>query len=212
MFPKIILSNCNGGKNNEINPTQAGILLDVGRMIVHMATQEGATLEVASGLIDVMIRTLGVRLISNLSSTNKFPVSLVDEPTNRITDEDVHQCKACGKTDTLSPKLRKRRRDCPGEFKYPNYCKRCFEWSQRVQRWDRNKFLANHPRPSVGASSSHSVLHVSGSSTGSSTASPCAQASPQVSSSAVAALVSAASTGPPIASAGPSLGATIISS
>ena len=59
-------------------------------MIVHMATQEGATLEVASGLIDFVIRTLGVGLISNFSSINEFPVSMVDEPANLITDKDVH--------------------------------------------------------------------------------------------------------------------------
>ena len=81
MFPKIMMSNCNGGKDNEINPTQAGILLDVGRMIVHMATQEGgASFEVASRLIDVMIRTIGVSRFSNFSSINPFPMLTVDEP------------------------------------------------------------------------------------------------------------------------------------
>ena len=140
--------------------------------------------------------------ITRKISPNKRSVSRADESAYQITDEDIHRCKACGVTDTLSSKLRKKRQDCPGEFEYPNYCKGCFEWSQRVQRWDRRKFLATHPRPSVGASSSHSVLHVSGSSTVSSTASPCAQASPQVSYSA-AASVSAASTGSASARASP---------
>jgi len=43
MFSKIIMSNCNGGKDNKINSTQAGILRDVGRTIVHMVSQDGAT-------------------------------------------------------------------------------------------------------------------------------------------------------------------------
>ena len=47
----------------------------------------------------------------------------------------------------------------------------------------RREYLAAHPRPSVGASSSHSALHVSGSTTA---ASPCVRASPQDSSSAAA--------------------------
>ena len=126
MFSKIMMSNCNGGKDNEINSTQAGILRDVGRTIVHMVSQDGATLEGACGLIDVMIRALSVERISNFSSTNKIPVSTVDESANLITDKDVHRCKACGETDTLSPKLWKKRRDCPDDFEYPNYCKRCF--------------------------------------------------------------------------------------
>ena len=82
MFSKIMMSNCNGGKDNEINSTQAGILRDVGRTIVHMVSQDGATIEGACGLIDVMIRTLRVRRVSNVSSTNKIPVSTVDESTN----------------------------------------------------------------------------------------------------------------------------------
>ena len=105
MFSKIMTSNCNGGKDNEINSTQAGILRDVGRTIVHMVSQDGATIEGACGLIDVMIRTLRVVRIPNFSSTNKIPVSTVDESANLITDKDVHRCKACGETDTLSPKL-----------------------------------------------------------------------------------------------------------
>ena len=105
MFSKIMMSNCNGGKDNEINSTQAGILRDVGRTIVHMVSQDGATLEGACGLIDVMIRTLRVGRTSNSSSANKLPASTVDETANLITDKDVHRCKACGDTDTLSPKL-----------------------------------------------------------------------------------------------------------
>ena len=77
-----------GKKDNEINSTQAGILRDVGRTIMHMVSQDGATIEGASGLIDVMIRTLRVRRVSNFSSTNKIPVPTVDESANLITDND----------------------------------------------------------------------------------------------------------------------------
>ena len=141
MFSKIIMSNCNGGKDNEINSTQAGILRDVGRTIVHMVSQDGATIEGACGLIDVMIRTLRVRRVSNFSSTNKIPVSTVDESANLITDKDVHQCKACGETDTLSPKLWKKRRDCPDVFKNPKFCKCCFDLAKGVPRWERGTHI-----------------------------------------------------------------------
>ena len=159
------MSNCNGGKDNMINPTQKEILRDVGRTIAHMVTLNGATIEGARGMIYVMIRALNVGRTSKLSSNYKFPTSTVNESASLITDKDVHQCKACGETDTLSPKLWKKRRDCPDDFEYPNYCKGCFEWSQRVPRWDRCIFLAAHPRPRVGSSSSHSVLHLPGAST-----------------------------------------------
>jgi hypothetical protein len=164
-------------------------------------------------MIDVMIRALDVGRTSKLSSNYKFPTSTVNESASLITDKDVHQCKACGETDTLSPKLWKKRRDCPDDFEYPIYCKGCFEWSQRVPRWDRCKFLAAHPRPRVGSSSSHSVLHVAGScaaaasvpaaSTGPPSVRPRVRVSPQVSSSAAAASVPAASTGSPSARVSP---------
>jgi len=51
MFSKIMMSNCNGGKDNEINQTQKEILRDVGRTIVHMVTLDGATIEGARGMI-----------------------------------------------------------------------------------------------------------------------------------------------------------------
>jgi hypothetical protein len=43
-------------------------------------------------------------------------VSRFDESVNLITDKDVHRCKACGETGTLSPQLWKKRRDCPDDF------------------------------------------------------------------------------------------------
>ena len=109
MFSEIMMSNCNGGKNNVINSTQAEILRDVGRTIVHMVTLDGATVEGARQMIDVMIRALGVGRVSNFSSTNMFSVSTVDEPAVLITHKDVHRCKARGETDALSPKLWKKR-------------------------------------------------------------------------------------------------------
>ena len=85
-----------------------------------MASQNGATIEGACGLIDAMIRTLRAGKISNFnfSSTNKIPLSTVDESANLITDDykDVHRCKACGETNTLSPKLWKKFRDRPDDF------------------------------------------------------------------------------------------------
>ena len=105
------MSNCNGGKDNEINPTQKEILRDVGRTIAHMVTLNGATIEGARGMIDVMIRALDVGRTSKSSSNYKFPTSTDNESASLITDKDVHQCKACEETDTLSPKLWKQRRD-----------------------------------------------------------------------------------------------------
>ena len=70
-------SNCNGGKHNTINSTQAGILRDAGRTMIRMVTLDGATLEGARGLIDVMIHALGAGRISNLSSLNQNRVSKV---------------------------------------------------------------------------------------------------------------------------------------
>ena len=55
-----IMKERNGGKDNAINSTQAEILRDVGRTIVHMASQDGAIIEGACVLVDVMIRTLRV--------------------------------------------------------------------------------------------------------------------------------------------------------
>ena len=74
-----------------------------------MVTLDGATIEGARGMIDVMIRALDVGRVSKLSSAYKFPVSKVDESTYLITDKDIHRCKACGETGTLSPKLWKKR-------------------------------------------------------------------------------------------------------
>ena len=71
MFSKIMKSNCNGGKDDEINQTQKDILRDVGRTIVHMVTLDGATIEGARGMIDVMIRALDVGRVSKLS----WPIS-----------------------------------------------------------------------------------------------------------------------------------------
>ena len=219
MFSKIMMSNCNGGKDNEINQTQKEILRDVGRTIVHMVTLDGATIEGARGMIDVMIRALDVGRVSKLSSAYKFPVSKVDESTYLITDKDIHRCKACGETGTLSPKLWKKRRDCPDDFVYPNLCTPCYEHGREVPRWQRSEYLAAHPRPSIGASSSQSVLNVSGaltaSSRGRATSSVSAAAvwpndvsaaaalpNAQVSSPS-AASVSATSTGLPSAQASP---------
>ena len=78
MFPKIMMSNCNGWKYNKVNSTQAGILRDAGRTMTNMVTLDGATIERARGLIDVMIRALEVGRFSKLSSINKIPVSRVD--------------------------------------------------------------------------------------------------------------------------------------
>ena len=54
------MSDCNGGKDNKINPTQKEILRNVGRTIVHMVTLDGARIEGAREMIDVMIRALDV--------------------------------------------------------------------------------------------------------------------------------------------------------
>ena len=43
MFSEITISNCNGGTDNWINSTQAGILRDVGRTIIHMDSQDCAS-------------------------------------------------------------------------------------------------------------------------------------------------------------------------
>jgi hypothetical protein len=151
MFSKIMMSNCIGGKDNVFNSTQAEILRDVGRTIVHMVTLDGATIEGAREMIDVVIRALDVGRVSKLSSTYKFPASTVNESANLITDKDEHRCKACGDTDNFSPKLWKKRRDCPNDFECPNYCQECFKRSKGVPRWERRKFLADHPRPSAEA-------------------------------------------------------------
>ena len=73
-----------------INSTQAEILRDVGRTIVHMATLDGATTKGAREMIDVMIRALDVGRHSKSSSTYKFPASTVQESANLITDKDVY--------------------------------------------------------------------------------------------------------------------------
>ena len=80
------MSNCNGGKDNKINPTQKEILRDVGRTIAHMVTLNGATIEGARGMIDLMIRALDVGRISKLSSNYNFPASTVNESASIITD------------------------------------------------------------------------------------------------------------------------------
>ena len=68
-----IMKERNGGKDNAINSTQAEILRDVGRTIVHMASQDGATIKGACVLIDVMIRTLRVGRISNTQNIQEKP-------------------------------------------------------------------------------------------------------------------------------------------
>jgi len=175
-----------------------------------------------------MIRALDVGRVSKLSSAYKFPVSKVDESTYLITDKDIHRCKACGETGTLSPKLWKKRRDCPDDFVYPNLCTPCYEHGREVPRWQRSEYLAAHPRPSIGASSSQSVLNVSGASTASSrgraTSSVSAAAvwpndvsaaaalpNAQVSSPS-AASVSATSTGLPSAQASPQVSSSAAAS
>ena len=80
------MSNCNGGKDNMINPTQKEILRDVGRTIAHMVTLNGATIEGAREMIDVMIRALNVGRTSKLSSNYKFPTSTVNQSASLITD------------------------------------------------------------------------------------------------------------------------------
>ena len=86
-----------------INPTQKEILRDTGRTMINMVTLDGFTIEGARGLIDVMIRALEVGRFSKFSSINRISVSRFDESVNLITDKDVHRCKACGETGTLSP-------------------------------------------------------------------------------------------------------------
>ncbi len=63
-----MMSNCIGGKDNVINSTQAEIIRDVGRTIVHMVTLDGATIKGAREMIEVMIRALDVGRTSKLSS------------------------------------------------------------------------------------------------------------------------------------------------
>ena len=67
-----MMSNCIGGKDNVINSTQAEILRDVGRTIVHMVTLDGATVEGARGMIDVMIRALNVGRTKSYLQTISF--------------------------------------------------------------------------------------------------------------------------------------------
>ena len=98
-------SNCNGWKDNKVNSIQAEILRDAGRTMINMVTLDGVTIEGARGLIDVMIRALEVGRFSKFSSINRISVSRFDESVNLITDKDVHRCKACGETGTLSPQL-----------------------------------------------------------------------------------------------------------
>ena len=64
-----------GGKYNKVNSTQADILRDAGRTLTNMVTLDGATIEGACGLIDVMIRALDVERFSKFSSLRKVPVS-----------------------------------------------------------------------------------------------------------------------------------------
>ena len=63
-------SNCNSGKDNTVNSTQARILRDAGRTLVYMVTLDGATIEGARGLIDVMVRALEAGRVSKFSSIN----------------------------------------------------------------------------------------------------------------------------------------------
>ena len=120
MFSKIMMSNCNGGKDNEINSTQAGILRDAGRTLVNMVTLDGATIEGARGLIDVMARALEAGRFRKFSSINKIPGSKVDASANLVTDKDMYRCQHCTMNDALTPKLRKARQQYPDDFKYPN--------------------------------------------------------------------------------------------
>ena len=129
-------------------------------------------------------------LFSTISKYSKIKNSApkVDGLAYLITDQDTHKCQACGETGTLSPTLRKKCRDCPGDFKNPNFCIPCFKWGQGVPRWERGEYLLAHPRPSGRANSSQSNLHFT-------------RAKLDVSSPAAATSLSAASTGHPSARA-----------
>ena len=251
MFSKIMMSNCNDGdSDNNLSPEEVAELVQIGTTFVNGLLLGVATEKMVANSVALLFST-----ISKYSEIkNSAPARKVDRLAYLITDQDTYKCQACGETGTLSPKLWKKRRDCPDVFKNPKFCKCCFDLAKGVPRWERGTYLAAHPRPRVGASSqrvlhvagattafsnvpgyssssaisesqnaqvsssaastvvlaanvgsssSHNVLHVSGSSTAASTVSPCAQASPQVSSSAVAVSVSAALIGSPGARASP---------
>ena len=109
MFSKIMMSNCNGGKYNKVNSTQAGILRDAGRTMIHMVTLDTVTFESARGVVDIMLHVLGVGRISKFSSLNEEPVSKVDKFADLITNKDIYRCQHCTKNDALTLKLRKAR-------------------------------------------------------------------------------------------------------
>jgi hypothetical protein len=54
-----------------------------------MVTLDGATIEGACGLIDVMIRALEVGRFSKFSSLNKVSVSKVDKFADLVTEKDI---------------------------------------------------------------------------------------------------------------------------
>ena len=56
-----------------------------------MVTLDGATIEGACGLIDVMIRALDVERFSKFSSLNK--VSKVDKFADLVTEKDIYRCQ-----------------------------------------------------------------------------------------------------------------------
>ena len=137
-----IMKECNGGKYNKVNSTQADILRDAGRTLTNMVTLDGATIEGACGLIDVMIRALDVERFSKFSSLNK--VSKVDKFADLVTEKDIYRCQHCTKSDALTSKLRKVRQQYPDDFKYPNFCMECYERAKGVPRWERREFLRTY--------------------------------------------------------------------
>ena len=253
MFSKIMMSNCNDGySDNNLSPEEVAELVQIGTTFVNGLLLGVATEKMVANSVALLFST-----ISKYSEIkNSAPARKVDRLAYLITDQDTYKCQACGETGTLSPKLWKKRRDCPDVFKNPKFCKCCFDLAKGVPRWERGTYLAAHPRPRVGASSqrvlhvagattassnvpgyssssaisesqnaqvsssaastvvlaanvgsssSHNVLHDSGSSTAASTASPCARASPQVSSSEAATSVTATSIVSPSARASSSV-------
>ena len=67
---RAIIKTMRETKVDIVNMTRRRILeSDVGRTILHMVTLDGATIEGARGIIDVMIRALEVGRVSKLSST-----------------------------------------------------------------------------------------------------------------------------------------------
>ena len=154
MFSKIMKSNCNGGfSDNNLSSEEVAELVQIGTTFVN-----GLLLGVAT---EKMVANSVALLFSTISKHSEIKKSApkVDGVAYLITDQDTYKCQACGGTGTLSPQLWKKRRDCHGDFKNPNFCIPCFQWGQGVPRWMRREYLSAHPRPSERASSSQSNLH-----------------------------------------------------